>query len=36
MVDFNARIKFYEKVYETLTEEEGHPYIKTINVGEGI
>lgn len=36
MKDFTERIKFYEKVYETLTAEEGYSYIKTINVGEGI
>jgi hypothetical protein len=36
MVDFSQRINYYQKVYETLTAEEGYSYIKTINVGEGI
>ena len=35
-IDFRERIKYYEKVYETLTADEGFPFIKTINVGEGI
>lgn len=36
VADFRRRIAYYEKVYQTLTTEEGFSYIKTINVGEGI
>ena len=35
-LDFRSRIKHYEKVYEMVTKDEGFPFIKTINVGEGI
>lgn len=31
--DFRTRIKYYEKVYETLNKDEGFSFIKTINVG---
>ena len=36
VADFKRRILNYEKVYEPLSKEEGFPFIKVINVGEGV
>ena len=36
IADFKCRITKYEQAYEPLSQHEGFPYIKTINVGEGI
>ncbi|CAK70097.1 unnamed protein product (macronuclear) [Paramecium tetraurelia] len=35
-IDFLNRIKMYEQIYETITDDENLSYIKTINVGADI